>query len=69
MIKRIKSNDTKHDMRLRAINILFITLLMAMVGVNTAYADERDGHLWMRTRGTPSTVAGQTISPAIEVST
>ena len=30
---------------------------------------ERDGHLWMTPRGTPSTVAGPTISPAIEAST
>lgn len=33
-------------MRRKAINILFITLLMTMVGVNTAYADEKDMGTW-----------------------
>lgn len=33
-------------MRRKAIYILFITLLMTMVGVNTAYADEKDMGTW-----------------------
>ncbi len=43
----MKSNDITQNMRRKAINILFITLLMTMVGVNTAYADdERDMGTW-----------------------
>ena len=42
----MKSNDITQNMRRKAIKILFITLLMAMVGVNTVYADEKDMGNW-----------------------
>ena len=44
-------NLIRHIMKLKIINILFITLLMAMVGVNTAYADERDMDTWSENNG------------------
>ena len=42
----MKKHRTRHIMKLIKLNIWVITMLMAMVGINTAYADEKDMGTW-----------------------